>query len=211
MARTSLREIRKREIIDAAIDVIGEVGLSDATLSLIGKRAGLSAPLMVHYFEDKSLIIEASMRRLSAILSREVTKRLSDNSSYVERLDAIIEGCFSLENFAPGTMEAWLEFWLHIPRTENLQRLHKVIAARFWSNIRFAFKGLLPGQDVEDGVQGLSALIDGFWWRYAIDPASVNLDQAKRICRSFAESYIAGGAGNGPVTKSQTRQRRGRR
>src|SRR5215831_17923352 len=102
MARASLRDIRKQEIIDAAIDVIGEVGLSDLTLNMIGKRAGLSAPLMVHYFEDKSLIIEACMRRLSAVLSRELLRRIRPETSPADRLDALIDACFSRKNFAPG-------------------------------------------------------------------------------------------------------------
>jgi len=191
MPRASLRDIRKQEIIDAAIDVIGEVGLSDLTLNMIGKRAGLSAPLMVHYFEDKSLIIEASMRRLSAVLGREFLRRIGPDTGPAERLDALIEACFSMVNFEPGRMGAWLEFWHHIPRKPNLKRLHKAIAARFWSNVRFAFAGLVPKAAVDDGVQGLSALIDGFWWRVAIDPESVDLEQAKRICRSFVQRYVA--------------------
>lgn len=191
MARASLRDIRKQEIIDAAIDVVSEVGLSDATLSMIGKRAGLSAPLMVHYFEDKSLIIEASMRRLSAMLGREVLRRIGPETTHAQRLDAIIEGCFSSNNFAPGAMGAWLEFWLQIPRKPNLKRLHKAISARFWSNLRFAFSGLVPKAAIDDGIQGLAALIDGFWWRVAIDPESVDLDQAKRICRAFVRTYVA--------------------
>jgi TetR/AcrR family transcriptional repressor of bet genes len=191
MARASLRDIRKQEIIDAAIDVIGEVGLSDATLSMIGKRAGLSAPLMVHYFEDKSLIIEASMRQISAVLSREFLRRIGPETSHAERLDALIEACFSSVNFAPGASAAWLEFWLQIPRKANLKRLHKAIAARFWSNIRFAFAGLVPKDAVDDGLHGFAALIDGFWWRFAIDAEMTDLERAKRICRSYVQSYVA--------------------
>jgi TetR/AcrR family transcriptional repressor of bet genes len=196
MARASLRDIRKQEIIDAAIDVIGEVGLSDATLNMIGKRAGLSPPLMAHYFEDKSLIIEASMRRLSAVLSRELLGRIGPETGPAGRLDALIDACFSMANFAPGAMGAWLEFWLHVPRKPNLKRLHKAIAARFWSNIRFAFSGLVPKKAVDDGVHGLAALIDGFWWRFTIDPDMTDLEQARRICRSYVQSYVATHAPN---------------
>ncbi|HVY99103.1 MAG TPA: transcriptional regulator BetI [Dongiaceae bacterium] len=191
MARASLRDIRKQEIIDAAIDVIGEVGLSDATLNMIGKRAGLSAPLMVHYFEDKSLIIEASMRQISAVLSREFLSRIGPETDPAQRLDALIDACFSMVNFAQGASAAWLEFWLQIPRKPSLKRLHKAIAARFWSNIRFAFSGLVPKEAVNDGVHGLAALIDGFWWRFAIDPELTDLEQAKRICRAFVQRYVA--------------------
>jgi len=190
MSRASLREIRKQEVIAAAIEVIGEVGMPKVTLNMIGKRAGLSAPLIAHYFEDKSAIIEASMRQLSAALVREFLSRVRPNASGAERLDALIDGCFSMAHFAPGTMAAWLEFWLQIPRKPHLRRLHRVIAARFWSNIRFAFSGLVPREDLDDGVAGLSALIDGFWWHYAIDPDSVDLHQAKRVCRMYVSHYI---------------------
>ena len=189
MPRVSLRHIRKQEITDAAIEVIGEVGVQDATLSVIGKRAGLSPPLMVHYFDDKSLIIESCMRRLSAVLVREFRAQMPADASHAERIDALIDSCFSRANFAPGMMSTWLEFWLQVPRKPNLKRLHKAIAARFWSNMSFAFSGLVPPEAVDDGVQGLSAMIDGFWWRYAIDADSVDLEQAKRVCRTFVQQY----------------------
>lgn len=131
MPRASLRQIREPEITDATIEVIGEVGVQDATLSMIGRRAGLSAPLMVHYFDDKSLIIDACMRRLSAVLVREFRGRMPANASHAERIDAPIESCFSRANFAPGMMSTWLEFWLRVLRKPNLKRLHRVIAARF--------------------------------------------------------------------------------
>ena len=64
------------------------------------------------------------------------------------------------------------------------------------SRIRFAFSGLVPKEAVDDGVHGLAALIDGFWWRFTIDPDMTDLEQAKRICRSFVQRYVSACAPN---------------
>jgi betaine-aldehyde dehydrogenase len=54
MDRNDAEDLRRRQLVAATIDTIAEVGFGAATLALIGQRAGVSAGLIAHYFDDRT-------------------------------------------------------------------------------------------------------------------------------------------------------------
>jgi TetR/AcrR family transcriptional repressor of bet genes len=103
-------------------------------------------------------------------------------------LHAVIDGCFSRRHFLPDSMVAWLTFWLEVRRNPRFARLQRVLNRRFESNIMFALRQLVAESVAEDIFLGLTALIDGFWWAYAIDAKRIQPARARRLCRD----YLAG-------------------
>ena len=51
----------------------------------------------------------------------------------------------------------------------RIKHLYHLTGARFVSNIRYAVKQLVPADQVDDTVNGIVALIDGFFWQIARD------------------------------------------
>ena len=70
-----MEEIRRRQLIEATIASIHDVGFADASVKSIAAKAGVSAGIVHHYFEDKGELLEATMRQLGANLSRSVIRR----------------------------------------------------------------------------------------------------------------------------------------
>jgi TetR/AcrR family transcriptional repressor of bet genes len=185
MANSRLRSFRRDELIEATIATIYESGLQETTLAAIGRRAGLSPGLVNHYFDGKEALLEATMRRLSANLGADIARRVSANPTPLARLHAIIDGCFSRRHFLPESMVAWLTFWLEVRRNPRFARLQHVLNRRYQSNIMFALRQLVPEPLAEDIYLGLTALIDGFWWAYAIDAKRIQPARARRLCRDY--------------------------
>jgi AcrR family transcriptional regulator len=52
---------RRREILDAAVMVFGELGFHEATLAGVAQRAGVSAGTVAHYFGSKAELFEEVM------------------------------------------------------------------------------------------------------------------------------------------------------
>lgn len=52
---------RRREIVDAAVEVFGSSGFEGATIADVARRAGVSAGTVVHYFGSKGGLFEAAM------------------------------------------------------------------------------------------------------------------------------------------------------
>jgi TetR/AcrR family transcriptional repressor of bet genes len=190
MARAALRQFRRNELIDATIATIYAGGLQDTTLAAIGKRAGLSPALVNHYFDGKDELLEATMRRLARDLGQEVLRRMPSRPTPLGRLHAIIDGCFSPRHFLPESMTAWLSFWLEVRRNPRFRRLQTIIIRRFQSNLMAGLRPLVPADRATEIALGLTALIDGFWWRYAVDARSMRPGMARRICRDYLASRL---------------------
>jgi TetR/AcrR family transcriptional repressor of bet genes len=197
MGNASRRRFRRDELIDATITAIYEDGLKDTTLAGIGKRAGLSPALVNHYFDGKEALLEATMRRLLRNLGDDIAARLPAAPTPLGRLHAIIDGCFSRRHFLPESMVAWLTFWLEVRRNPRFARLQRILNHRFESNIMFALRQMVPPPLAEDIFLGLTALIDGFWWAYALDAKRVQPARARRLCRDYLASRLPAGVAAG--------------
>ena len=62
MPKVGIEETRRRQLIEATIDTIHEVGFASTTVQAVSRRAGLSAGLVAHYFRDKEGLLEATLR-----------------------------------------------------------------------------------------------------------------------------------------------------
>lgn len=203
MAKRTIRDYRRNELIDATIASIAAHGLSDTTLATIAEQAGVSPALVNHYFDGKEELLEATLRRLTKDLADEIRLLTPTNPRPLERLHAIIDGCLQPEQLRPGAILAWRAFWSHLPTHPRLAALQQTVNRRFRSNIRCALKDLLPQAFVEETYLGLYALIDGFWIRQLIDPGSFTMDDARRICRTYLQRSIqACGSGAGSIGTS---------
>lgn len=209
MANARLQNFRRNELIDATIAAIYEGGLQQTTLNAIGRQAGLSPALVNHYFAGKEALLEATMRRLMRDLGRDVAARLPAKPTALGRLHAVIDGCFSRRHFLPESMVAWLSFWLEVRRDPRFARLQRILNRRFQSNIMFALRQLVAEPVAEDLALGLTALIDGFWWAYAVDAKRIQPIRARRLCRDYLASRLTEGRADRPADPRRRSRRRG--
>jgi len=205
-----IRNFRRNELIDATIAAIYMGGLQDTTLATIGRHAGLSPALINHYFDGKEALLEATMRRLMRDLGEDIARRLPGQPTAIQRLHAIIDGCFSRRHFLPQSMVAWLTFWLEVRRNPRFARLQHILNRRFESNIMFALRQLVSEPLAKDIFLGFTALIDGFWWAYAIDARRIRPAHCRRLCRDYLANRLPGSkrtrmSGGGPRRLARTR------
>lgn len=196
LARLTIRDFRRNELIDATISAIAETGMGDITLASIAAQAGVSPALVNHYFNGKDDLLEAAMRRLAADLGDAFLRHLPKNPTPIDRLYAVIDSCLLADNFRPGSMVTWLNFWAQVQHQPRFKRLHRIIARRFRSNVTVALRQLVPAERVEEVVTIVTAVVDGFWLRYVLDgPVAVPPEAGQRICRKLLHlSLVSAGA-----------------
>jgi len=182
MAKRSIKEMRRDELMDAAIEVIGEVGLANATVATIAARAGMSTGLVNHYFESKQELLALTLRSLSNLFRRDILDVLPDNATPIERLKAIVDGSFSPLHFHGAKRRAWMQFMMDSQSDPGMRHIMRVTGARFVSNIRYAVKELVPKPEIDDVADGIAAIIDGFFWQIAADYDEEDFKRARRIC-----------------------------
>ena len=63
--RKNQSEFRKHQLIEATMDCIDKLGLSQTTLARIAERAGISQGNVVFHFQSKEALLEQTLRHLS--------------------------------------------------------------------------------------------------------------------------------------------------
>lgn len=190
MPKLGMAPIRRRQLIDAAIAAIHEYGLADATVARIARKAGVSAGIVHHYFDDKNDLLFAAMRSLLEDLRVEAIARLRAARTPRERIYAVIDACFADDQFSEKVMTAWLALYGSARHSARLTRILRIYARRLHSNLAASLRPLLaPGQAARVA-EGTAAMIDGLWLQYAlkggVDPA-----HPRQMTRDYVDAQLA--------------------
>ncbi|WP_312861634.1 betaine-aldehyde dehydrogenase [Segnochrobactrum spirostomi] len=191
-ARSDQEDFRRRQLIEATIDAMAELGYVATTLSEIGRRAKVSPGLVAHYFGDKDGLLEATLRHLAARLGRSVIERLSQARTPRERIAAIIEANLAPEEFDHRTGTVWLAFWGQVIHSARLKRVQTVYQQRMLSNLRHALKQIVGPRDAPQLAVAIAAAIDGLWLRATLSASTeTDSESARAIVAAFVDSQIA--------------------
>lgn len=189
MPKLGMEEIRRRQLIEATIASIHEVGLAESSLSRISARAGVSTGIVHHYFEDKAELLESTLRQLGSSLRQAVVRRLNAADTPSERLMAVVDGNIGADQFTPAGVSAWLAFWAQVPTHPRLARVQNVIISRLHDNLVHALR-LLGREDAEEIASVAEALIDGLWLRAALSADGPDSARARRLVLDYLETRL---------------------
>lgn len=190
MPRPFAEPLRRRALIDAAIAAIGERGSLDVTMSEIAGRAGVSSALAHHYFGAKEELLLATMRHLLSELGTDVRAALSEAETPRARISAVVAVNFSVTQFRPEIVAAWLAFYVEAQKSARLRRLLRVYARRLHSNLLSGFVALLPRPQAEKGAEAIAALIDGLYIRRALKDGLPNSASAVALVEQVVEATL---------------------
>ncbi len=170
MPKVGMQPIRRSQLIHATLEAVDQVGMSDASIALIARLAGVSNGIISHYFQDKNGLLEATMRHLMSALSKAVAERRATlrNDEPRSHLRAIIAGNFDSSQVNGPAMKTWLAFWASSMHQPQLRRLQRINDHRLYSNLCSQFRRELPLAQARSAARGLAALIDGLWLRGAL-------------------------------------------
>lgn len=192
MPKIGMQSIRKQQLIQATLAVINEVGMQEASIALIARKAGVSNGIISHYFRDKNGLLEAAMRHIQYQLGFAVAIRLRmlSDATAKQRIQAIVEGNFDTSQTSEAAMKTWLAFWASSMHQPNLNRLQKVNDRRLYSNLSYEFGRVLTKDQARLATKGLAALIDGLWLRSALSHAPFSLEEAKTITNEYIDMQL---------------------
>jgi len=168
MPKIGMEPVRRRALIDATIAAIGGRGSVDVTMSEIAGIAGVSSALAHHYFGAKTDLLQATMRHLLSELGTDCRAALANAPTPRERISAMISVNFSEKQFRPEITAAWLAFYVEAQRSPAMRRLLKIYARRLHSNLMSGLVSLLDRPAAIHAAEGIAAMIDGLYIRYAL-------------------------------------------
>ena len=181
--RKSQREFRKRQLIDATIDCIDKLGISQTTLARIAERAGISQGNVVFYFHSKDELLEQTLHFLNDEYTSNWQTALEDaGPDPLPQLQALIKASFAPQVFNRKKISVWYAFWGESrsrPKymrvcgasdrafSDTILKLCRAIEARHGSS--------LSPQTAAHSIEGT---IDGMWQNFLLGPPGFKRAQA---------------------------------
>jgi TetR/AcrR family transcriptional repressor of bet genes len=177
--------IRRKQLVEAAISVIHEQGFASATVARIARRAGVSAGMVHHYFESKDDLLFATMRHLLAELRADAVARLARAAGPDQRIRAIIDACFGDEQFDEQVFSAWLALYGNARQSDRLRKILFLYHRRLKSSLMHELRRLVPDLEARRIAEGIGAMIDGLWLRYALTGKPQDPETPRALTRDY--------------------------
>ncbi len=195
MPKKGVQPVRREQLIRATFETIDEIGLADATVATIARRAGLSTGIVAHYFGDKDGLLNAAMRQILRELKAAVAGfRARCGADARAQLRAIVDGNFDDSQTNGTAMRVWLTFWAASMHQPELARLQRANDQRLFSNLCHQFRRELSPAQARLAARGLAAMIDGLWLRGSLVGGRFNADTARSIAYAYIDSQLQEGA-----------------
>ena len=186
--RTAPRDVRRRQLILAAMESISERGLSGTTLRHVTENAKLSHGVVNYHFESKDALYDAILE----FLAREyfelwTTCRAEAGPDPARQLAAMIRADFDPKICTQEKMAAWFAFWGQAKYRPNYLRIHheydlkreaavtEICAALIADG---AYEGITP----EWAARTIGTLIDGQWLSLMLYPDQAGPMTSRRDC-----------------------------
>ncbi|WP_406641394.1 TetR/AcrR family transcriptional regulator [Amycolatopsis sp. WGS_07] len=104
------RRQRRSQLMEAGLDVVGEVGVAETTVDLVCKRAGLSKRYFYESFADREALLEAVLTGvLEAVRSALETALADAPAAAEERMTRLVTATVEAIATDPRVSRLWVE------------------------------------------------------------------------------------------------------
>ena len=171
-------ELRRRQIVEAAVGVLADTDPMEVTFEEIAEAAGVSRALVYNYFGDRGGLLAAVYLHTFDELNHELNETIDPHMPPDERLQAIVQGYlrFALDHAATWRL-LQLTTAVNHPAVQNARQHHMERLALAWGaegpegrTLAYGVIGLLESatfdwlRDHDTDLDRLSALIFDLLW-----------------------------------------------
>ncbi|MFP6580925.1 MAG: TetR/AcrR family transcriptional regulator [Candidatus Hydrogenedentota bacterium] len=88
---TLIEEVRRKQVIDTAIEAIASEGFTQITIAEIAKRVGVSTGVITYHFKNKDDLLEQCIRKLFEAPNAFVIEQVDLQHNFSRKLKVFIE------------------------------------------------------------------------------------------------------------------------
>jgi TetR/AcrR family transcriptional regulator, transcriptional repressor of bet genes len=187
---------RRQALIAATIACLKSYGHDGLSIRTISAAAGVSVGLINHHFPNKDELVAAAYRHFNSELvggMQAAVARAADSPR--ARMRAFLEASFSPPNLDADALAVWVVFWGLYRHSPLIQRVHHETYQGYVRLLRGMLADLLPrraprtgGIDIGLAAIGLTALLDGLWLEWCLEPGTFRPAEAVALCEAWVES-----------------------
>jgi AcrR family transcriptional regulator len=196
--RREAPEDRRRQLGEAALRCIVKHGNAGVSVRQIAAEAGVTQGLITHHFGEINELVAYAFDIMSAGLLQSILKAVEDAEPTPQaRLDAFIEASFSPILFDRDVLGVWVVFWgliLHSPRMSASQQGEY---SDYVVTVESLIRDLSAAEKFDVGdirltAIAFTALLDGLWLAWCLNPAAFKPEEGAHLCRNWVEGLRRG-------------------
>ena len=185
MPKTGMRDIRRQQLIDAAIEVIFQDGIAKMSNARVATVASLSPSLLPHYFADRTLLLDAILRQILRRCHKISTECLGKHNEPIDRLQILIDTHFREELFTPGMKRLCRDMHHATHQSELLKSTYRAYQARLLSAVRREMAQLVTARNLDAASIGFIALLEGLRMKALNEPVLLTEKDAAALQKQY--------------------------
>ncbi|MGH6882454.1 MAG: TetR family transcriptional regulator C-terminal domain-containing protein [Hypericibacter sp.] len=194
----SIRDRRRRELVDATVSVIATHGYAGTTVARVAKQASLSVGLMNFHFKSIDKLFDETFRFISTEYDdvwREAMAEVA-GAPPADRLRSMIEAYFDPRIFTHRKLAVWFAFWSDANLRDRYRSLVLRVERRYSREVERTVTELAKEQGIaaaDAKVMGtsLTAMIDGLWLQFMLSPRTADRRYAIRACLGMVGQWFS--------------------
>jgi AcrR family transcriptional regulator len=189
---------RRKTLIDATLACLAREGTAGLSIRKISAEAGISIGLINHHYNGKDELVGAAYEAFSLGLLDATRERIAAAGATPRaQLSAYVEGLLSPPMLKRDTLRVWVAFWSIIENSMPMMDVHD----RTYAEYRQLLADLLteaggaaraPAIDGRLSAIALTALLDGLWLEWCLNPNTFSPEEAIATCENWIDALFAG-------------------
>ncbi|MCU1546146.1 MAG: TetR/AcrR family transcriptional regulator [Homoserinimonas sp.] len=183
---------RLSRLLDAAAEVIDEIGFERLTTAMVAERAGASIGTVYRYFPDRIAVLQSLSMRTATDFAERVSSALQDEKlvTWLDAVDASIDLVVEAFVSTPGFRSLRFGDVIDVRPAESDRTNNSIIASAI-ADVLSARFDLKKDDDLEFRLEVAVGLVDGLLARaFAIEHSGDKRFIAE--ARSVARGYLVG-------------------
>lgn len=202
--RSNLKDLRRGQLVSAAVEVFAQKGFHEAKMQEIADKAGVGKGTIYEYFSTKDdlflAVYDSWMDEFEAAMQHAESAAMTP----ISKADALIETTISFYEKHSAHAAILLEFWAHALRSEDAHFLSRIremketlaaLGAKVTKQL-VALKAFTP-VDIDSFTRLELGMSDGIFLQWILDGKRYPLREAYK----FRQSVIGSGLLTTPFRK----------
>ena len=200
-----LPQQRRAALLAATIECLKRYGHDGLSIRTISAQAGVSVGLINHHFPNTDELVAAAFRHFNRELVDGLKAAAARPATPAARLRAFLEASFSPPNLDADVLAVWVVFWGMYRHSRPIQRVQRETYRDYVRLIRTLLSDIIGkpagararGRAVSLRLAaiGLTALIDGLWLEWCLEPGGFRPREAVAMCEGWVDGLLRRASG----------------
>jgi AcrR family transcriptional regulator len=188
---------RRELLVAATLRCLARDGHAGISVRRIATEAGVSVGLLNHHFGSIDALIADTYQKIASELTTALLHEIGQAGTPAEKLDAFLVGSFSSRVMDPQLLGVWVVFWSLIRHSEHVSQSHEKSYRAYLDLLRQLLGDLAVSEgfvihDTRLAAIGLSAMLDGLWIEWCLNPETFTPANGLHICRCWIKGLRHG-------------------